>query len=63
MEVKVSKKSKPQRPKRDEFEIEELGNAVVEAYNEKYGVVLTLWQREPIQGKIVFKRQHTYQYN
>lgn len=53
MGVKVSKKSKPQRPKRDEFEIEELGNAVVEAYNEKYEVALTLWQREPIQGKIV----------
>ncbi|WP_321202461.1 YolD-like family protein [Bacillus sp. CRN 9] len=53
MGVKMQKKSKPQRPKRDEFEIEELGNAVVEAHREKSEVLVTLWQREPIQGRIV----------
>ncbi|MDQ0268675.1 hypothetical protein [Cytobacillus purgationiresistens] len=35
MGVKTSKKTKPQRPARDEFEMEELGNAVVEAHREK----------------------------
>ncbi|MBN6889884.1 YolD-like family protein [Cytobacillus horneckiae] len=49
----MQKKSKPQRPKRDEFEIEELGNAVAEAYREKSEVLITLWQREPVQGRIV----------
>lgn len=53
MGVKMQKKSKPQRPKRDEFEIEELGNAVVEAQREKSEVLITLWQRDPVQGKIV----------
>ncbi|WP_404293215.1 YolD-like family protein [Cytobacillus kochii] len=53
MGVKMPKKSKPQRPSRDEFELEELGNAVVEAHREKTQVLILLWQREPIQGKIV----------
>lgn len=53
MGVKMPKKSKPQRPSRDEFELEELGNAVVEAHREKTEVLILLWQREPIQGKIV----------
>ncbi|WP_307475851.1 YolD-like family protein [Cytobacillus purgationiresistens] len=46
-------KTKPQRPTRDEFDMEELGNAVVEAHREKNEVLITLWQRETIQGKIV----------
>ncbi|ASV69997.1 hypothetical protein CKF48_09640 [Cytobacillus kochii] len=49
----MPKKSKAQRPSRDEFELEELGNAVVEAHREKTEVLILLWQREPIQGKIV----------
>ncbi|MEK4197935.1 YolD-like family protein [Cytobacillus sp. FSL K6-0265] len=53
MGVKMPKKSKPQRPSRDEFELEELGNAVVEAHREKTEVLILLWQSEPIQGKIV----------
>lgn len=53
MGVKMPKKSKPQRPSRDEFELEELGNAVVEAHREKSEVLITLWQREPLKGKIV----------
>jgi hypothetical protein len=53
MGVKMPKKSKPQRPARDEFELEELGNQLVEAYAEKNEVILTIWQKEPIQGEIV----------
>ncbi|MGG3803191.1 YolD-like family protein [Metabacillus fastidiosus] len=53
MGVKMPKKSKPQRPSRDEFEIEELGNSLVEAYEEKNEVILTVWQKELVQGKIV----------
>ncbi|MCM3324220.1 YolD-like family protein [Cytobacillus kochii] len=53
MGVKMPKKSKPQRPSRDEFELEELGNAVVEAHREKTEVLILLWQRDPIQGKII----------
>ncbi|WP_461611939.1 YolD-like family protein [Cytobacillus kochii] len=53
MGVKIPKKSKPQRPSRDEFELEELGNAVVEAHREKAEVLILLWQRDPVQGKIV----------
>ncbi|MEK5108238.1 YolD-like family protein [Cytobacillus sp. FSL K6-0129] len=53
MGVKMPKKSKPQRPSRDEFELEELGNAVVEAHREKKEVLILLWQKDPIQGKIV----------
>ncbi|MCM3180869.1 hypothetical protein [Cytobacillus horneckiae] len=30
-----------------------MGNAVVEAHREKSEVLITLWKREPIQGKIV----------
>lgn len=50
MGVKMLKKSKPQRPSRDEFELEELGNAVVEAHREKTEVLILLWQRDSIQG-------------
>ncbi|MGG3800475.1 YolD-like family protein [Metabacillus fastidiosus] len=53
MGVKMPKKSKPQRPSRDEFEIEELGNSLVEAYEEENEVILTVWQKDPVQGKIV----------
>lgn len=53
MGVKMAKKSKPQRPTRDEFELEELGNSLVEAYEEKNEVILTIWQKDPVQGKII----------
>lgn len=39
-------KSKPQRPSRDEFELEELGNQLVEAKNENTELLLTVWKRE-----------------
>ncbi len=49
----MPKKVKPQRPTRDEYELEELGNSLVEAYEEKNEVCLAVWQKDPIRGKIV----------
>ena len=49
---KPSKKTKKQRPSRDEFELEEIAQALVEAKDEKTEVVLTLWEKEPVQGII-----------
>lgn len=49
----MPKKSKPLRPSMDEFELEELRNGVVEAHREKAVVLILLWQRDPVQGKIV----------
>ena len=46
--------SKSKRPTRDEFELEELANKLMEAYNEKTELVLTVWgMNEPVRGKIV----------
>jgi len=46
--------AKPKRPTRDEFELEELANKLMEAYNEKTELVLTVWgEPEPIRGRIV----------
>ncbi|MGE8207848.1 YolD-like family protein [Heyndrickxia sp. NPDC080065] len=53
MGVKMPKKSKPQRPTRDEFELEELGKTLVEAFKEENEVILTVWQKGQVQGKIV----------
>ncbi|UOE57956.1 YolD-like family protein [Cytobacillus oceanisediminis] len=50
----MPKKSKPQRPSRDDFELEELGNQLVEAHNEKTEVTLIVFKKEEqVQGKIV----------
>lgn len=46
-------KVKKKRPTRDEFELEEIGNTLVEAYDEKSEVNLNVWEREPVQGNIV----------
>lgn len=46
-------KVKRKRPTRDEFELEEIGNILVEAYDEKSEVNLIVWEREPVQGNIV----------
>lgn len=46
-------KVKRKRPTRDEFELEEIGNTLVEAYDEKSEVNLIVWEREPVQGNIV----------
>ncbi|MDF2658889.1 MAG: hypothetical protein K0Q94_1680 [Paenibacillus sp.] len=47
-------KHKQKRPTRDEFELEELGNQLVEAKDEEMEVVLTVWgQADPVIGRIV----------
>jgi len=44
----------PKRPTRDEFAMEEIGNQISEAYQEKSDVVLTIWAwDEPLRGQIV----------
>ncbi|MCE5168479.1 YolD-like family protein [Paenibacillus profundus] len=39
----MAKKAVPKRPTRDEFELEELGNQLVEAKQENTEVALTVW--------------------
>ncbi|TCJ01973.1 YolD-like family protein [Cytobacillus praedii] len=46
-------KVKKKRPTRDEFELEEIGNTLVEAYDEKSEVILNVWEKEDVQGNIV----------
>lgn len=43
----------PKRPTRDEFELEELGERLVEAKDEETRVQLMVWNCEPVKGKIV----------
>ncbi|MDP9698162.1 YolD-like protein [Paenibacillus polysaccharolyticus] len=54
-EVAVLAKAKvAKRPTRDEFELEELGNQLVEAFHERSEVLLTVWgKEEQVQGIIV----------
>ncbi|MGG1517023.1 YolD-like family protein [Paenibacillus oryzisoli] len=50
----MAKAKIPKRPTRDEFVLEELGNQITEAYNEKSQVELTIWAWEkPLRGEIV----------
>ncbi|MBB6689889.1 YolD-like family protein [Cohnella xylanilytica] len=47
-------KSGPKRPTRDEFELEVIGERLVEAKQEDSEAVLTIWGRdEPVYGLIV----------
>lgn len=46
-------KVKRKRPTRDEFELEEIGNTLVEAYDEKSEVILNVWEKQDVQGYIV----------
>jgi len=47
------KTSKPKRPTRDEFELEELGNQLVEAKQEGNEVKLIVWgMEEPVCGVV-----------
>lgn len=46
-------KVKKKRPTRDEFELEEIGNTLVEAYDEKSEVMLDVWEKDPVQGTII----------
>lgn len=46
-------KATAKRPTRDEFELEELGNVIVEAKDEGSRVVLTVWgQGDTLPGRI-----------
>lgn len=46
-------KNKQKRPTRDEFELEELGNQLVEAKEEENEVSLTVWgESETVIGRI-----------
>ncbi|MBP3961540.1 MULTISPECIES: YolD-like family protein [Paenibacillus] len=50
----MAKAKVPKRPTRDEFVLEELGNQLVEAYQEESIIVLSVWGREEaVQGQIV----------
>ncbi|KOP78203.1 YolD-like family protein [Cytobacillus solani] len=46
-------KIKRKRPTRDEFELEEIGNTLVEANDEKSEVILDVWEKGPVQGNII----------
>lgn len=44
----------PKRPTRDEFELEELGERLVEAHQEEIDLKLVVWNWDrPVNGKIV----------
>jgi len=42
----------PKRPTRDEFELEELGERLVEAKQEGTELLLTIWASEQVRGVI-----------
>lgn len=51
---KPGKRYSTKRPTRDEFELEELGNQLVEAKQEESEVVITVWGWEyQVRGRIV----------
>lgn len=50
----MAKAKVAKRPTRDEFELEELGNRLVEAKDEDSEILLTIWGREEqLRGRIV----------
>ncbi len=50
----LSKKHAPQRPARDEFELEELGSQLFEAQEEGGEIFLTVWGLdEQVRGRIL----------
>jgi hypothetical protein len=56
----MAKAKVAKRPTRDEFELEELGNQLVEAKNEDSEILLTVWGRqEQVRGVIVFLDSRT----
>lgn len=53
-------KAKVKRPTRDEFELEELGERLVEARNEDSEIILTVWGwEEQVQGRITVMDSRT----
>ncbi len=56
----MAKARVPKRPTRDEFELEELGNQLVEAKNEDSEIELTVWGREElVRGRITIMDSRT----
>jgi hypothetical protein len=56
----MAKAKVAKRPTRDEFELEELGNQLVEAKNEDSEILLTVWGRqEQVRGVIVLLDSRT----
>ncbi|CAJ1314993.1 YolD-like family protein [Paenibacillus sp. PK4536] len=50
----MAKAKVAKRPTRDEFVLEEIGNQLTEAYQEKSEILLTVWgTEEPVRGQIV----------
>lgn len=49
----------PKRPTRDEYELEELGERLVEAKDEATNLLLTVWNAEPVRGQIVEMNSRT----
>ncbi|MGV7116798.1 YolD-like family protein [Paenibacillus kyungheensis] len=50
----MAKAKVAKRPTRDEFALEEIGNQLTEAYQEKSEILLTVWgEEEPVRGQIV----------
>lgn len=56
----MAKSKVAKRPTRDEFVLEELGNQLTEAFQEKSEIVLTVWGWEdPVRGQIVLMDSRT----
>lgn len=56
----MAKAKIPKRPTRDEFVLEEIGNQITEAFQEKSVILLTVWGREePLRGQIVLLDSRT----
>jgi hypothetical protein len=56
----MAKAKVAKRPTRDEFELEELGNQLVEAYQENSEILLTVWGwEEQVRGTIVHMDSRT----
>lgn len=49
----------PKRPTRDEFELEELGERLVEAKQEGTELLLTIWAAEKVRGVITLLDSRT----
>ncbi|MEK4513407.1 YolD-like family protein [Paenibacillus sp. FSL K6-2524] len=50
----MAKAKVAKRPTRDEFELEELGNQLVEAKDEESEIMVTVWAKEDqVRGQIV----------
>ncbi|WP_214629168.1 YolD-like family protein [Paenibacillus agaridevorans] len=49
----MAKDKGPKRPTRDEYVLEELGERLVEAHQEKENVELEIWNQGSVVGRIV----------